>query len=173
MYLSNLALVSLVGFVALAAIAAFRDIRTMTIPNSLILALLACYLCVAAAAGWTREEITTSLIAAAMVLFAGLLLNTLGWLSETGGSAIAKYAAVCCLWLGAPQVLNLLFLSALITAGFALLIVCLPVCLPKGWQNRVSGSKPENSRRYGFGGYAVAAAAVLLLPASPWVSSVI
>ncbi|CUH64899.1 Flp pilus assembly protein, protease CpaA [Thalassovita autumnalis] len=126
MYITGLSLLSLTGFAIIALIVAVRDIRTMVIPNGLTLTLLCGYLLVAAASGWSRDEIAASLIAAAMVLFVGLLLSAMGWLPEPAGSSISKFAAVCSLWLGASQILSFLGLSALIGGLCALLLTGLP-----------------------------------------------
>lgn len=155
MFLSTVSLLSLTGFALLASAVAVRGIRTTSLPAGVTLTLLLTYLLVAAAAGWTRDEITTSLFAAAMVLFIGLMMNAMGWLRTCGGAQFAQFAAVCALWLGAPQVLTFVGLSALITAGLALLWLCL---------NRSSFKIP--------GVFAVSASAVALLPSSPWVMSV-
>ena len=170
MYLSSLSLLSLAGFALLSGAAAVRDIRTTTIPNGVILMLLAGYLLVAAASGWTRDEITNSLIAAAMVFFTGLMLNAMGWLPWQRGTQLVKFAAVCCLWLGAPLAVTLMGLSALIAVTSAILLLCLPQIPAQRTNNQRAW--PDTARRQIPAGFAVAAAAVLLLPASPWVMSV-
>ena len=164
MFLSTLAILSLAGFALLAIFAAVRDIRTMTIPNGLILTLLAGYLVLAAGSGWSREEISTSLLAATIVLFAGLLVYALGFI----GAGDGKYAAVCCLWLGASNTMDFLFLTSVFGAAIAALVLCLPRLGDRLTKNRSPGM-PRHKLSIPYG-VAISAAALVLVPYSPWVS---
>lgn len=176
MYITGLSLLSMAGFALIAMVVAVRDVRTLSLPNGLTLALLVGYLLIAAAAGWSREEISASLITASMVLFVGLMLSAMGWLSEPANSNIAKFAAVCSLWLGAAQTLNFMALSILITACLGLLLVCLPQDARKRGSNTSLSAQPaQQAQMQGVNvplAFAIAAAALLLIPQSPWATSV-
>jgi|TARA_Y100001956_G_scaffold54961_1_gene53899 prepilin peptidase CpaA len=174
MYITGLSLLSLTGFAIIALIVAVRDIRTMVIPNGLTLTLLCGYLLVAAGSGWSRDEIAASLIAATMVLFVGLLLSAMGWLPQPAGSSMSKFAAVCSLWLGASQILSFLGLSALIGGLCALLLIGLPRARRSFPPEQASCQLPQSQtpRARAPVGFALAAAALALLPFSPWVTSV-
>lgn len=166
MFLSTLAILSLAGFAIVAVLAAVRDIRTMTIPNGLILTLLVGYLLLAAGSGWSREEISASLLAATIVLFVGLLAFAMGFI----GAGDGKYAAVCVLWLGAHNTLDFLFLTTVIGAFLALLLLCLPRL---GLQFSSARGLQLVSRRLSIPyGVALSAAALVLMPHSPWVSGI-
>jgi len=166
MYLSGLALFSLAGFAIVTLMAAARDIRTKPIPQGLILTLLGGFLLLAAGSGWSREEIAASLIAATMVLFVGLLLSAMGWAEVNHG----KLAAVFTLWLGAHQTLDFVLLSGLIGLFVALLLACLPRL---GWRAALkTGSRWFADQRGLPVGATLAAAAITLIPYSPWVTSV-
>lgn len=166
MYLSGLALFSLTGFAIVTLMAAARDIRTKPISQGLILTLLGGFLLLAAGSGWSREEIASSLIAASMVLFVGLMLAAMGWAEVNHG----KLAAVFTLWLGAHQTLDFVLLSVLIGVFVTLLLACLPRL------GRRAAAPTQSSwigDRTGLPlGATLAAAAIVLIPHSPWVTSV-
>lgn len=171
MYLSGLALLSLAGFAIVAVLSAVRDIRTKAIPDGLSLTLLVGYLLLAAGAGWSQTEITSSLLGAALVFFAGLLMVSMGWISTD----IAKFAAVCMLWLGAHLALPFLGLTLGLSA-FAFLIV---KTLPR-LQSRLGRRETPTHGSHSLirsqslpVGYVLGATALFLIPQSPWVASVI
>lgn len=78
------------------ALSAASDLLTMTIPNKLVLALLAGYVLVALPVGVPLEEIGFSLLVAMAVLLVGFVFFARGWI----GGGDAKLAAVTTLWLG-------------------------------------------------------------------------
>ena len=154
--------VSLVGFSALAGLTAIWDFKRKTIPNGLVLTLLAGFLLLAPGSGWTQAEITGSLLAGLIVVFVGLTAYALGWASARDG----KYAAVCTLWIGANQAFEFLFLA---TVFGALMTMTLLGANRLGWS-------PLSPEGHGTGprqitvpyGFALSAAALIVLPQSPW-----
>lgn len=78
------------------ALAAAYDLLTMTIPNKLVLALVAGFFIVALPVGMPLEEIGFSLLVAAAVLLVGFVFFARGWI----GGGDAKFAAATALWLG-------------------------------------------------------------------------
>ena len=166
MNISILAMVSLTGFLALSLYAAAHDFRKLSIPNAVILTLLGGYLLLAAGSGWSQEEITSAMLAASIVLFAGFLVYSLGW----SGAGDGKFAAVCTLWIGAAHTLDFLFLTTLIGAGLAVTIVV--VKRLRRSKHATTGPAATPSRIAVPYGLAISLAAFCMLPQSPWLSAV-
>ena len=161
--LSNLlSLMSLAGFTTIAVMAVIWDFKRRSIPNGLVLTLIAGFLLLAPGSGWTQTEITGSLLAGSIVVFVGLTMYALGW----AGAGDGKFAAACTLWIGANQVLDFLFLT---TVFGALLTMTLLGANRLGWSPLSPEAQATGQRQitvpYGF---ALSAAALVLLPKSPW-----
>ncbi len=162
MLTTSLSLLSMTGFTAAAVLAATSDFKRKTIPNGLVLTLLAGFLLLAPGSGWTQAEITGSLLAGSIVVFVGLTIHALGW----AGAGDGKYAAVCTLWVGANQAFEFLFLT---TVFGALMTMTLLGANRLGWSPLSPRGHETGSRQitipYGF---ALSAAALFVIPQSPW-----
>ena len=81
---------------ALVVTAAVSDLMTMTIPNRLVLALVASFAVAAPLSGMDATAVAMHLGAAALVLAVGFARFAPGWI----GGGDAKLAAAIALWLG-------------------------------------------------------------------------
>lgn len=160
----------IVGFPALLAYAAFSDLFTMSISNSISIALVAGFFVVAgflhlpiAAIGW---HIGCGLT----VLAVTFLLFAMGWI----GGGDAKLAAATALWFGFDHLADYGLVAALIGGALTLIILQLrklPMprwAIERGWIARLHES--DNGIPYGI---ALAIAGVLVYPeTSIWVSAI-
>lgn len=114
---ANLALsfVSNAAFALLAAGAAVSDLRSLTIPNTISLAICLLYpawvLSAAQPVDWPG-----ALLVALFVLVAGFLLFARGW----AGAGDVKLLAACALWAGPDLLAQYLFYTALAGGGLSL-----------------------------------------------------
>ena len=118
-----------VFFLTAMVYAAQRDMRTMTIPNGLIVALFLGWSVLSPVAGLDPREMTLSIGAAAMVFFGTVALYTMGWM----GGGDSKLLTVSALWLGAGQVVPFLMATMLAGGALALAVMALrlmPRALP-------------------------------------------
>jgi prepilin peptidase CpaA len=114
----------LFAFPALMAFAAASDLITMTIPNTVSLALIASFAAFALWAGLPPLAIGLHLAAGMTVLVVTFSLFALGWI----GGGDAKFAAATALWLGFGQLTEYLLVASV--AGGALTFA---VILLRGW----------------------------------------
>jgi prepilin peptidase CpaA len=112
------AAVFLYGAILLLVAAALWDAVTMTIPNYLVLAVLALYV-VGLAVNFDLSDILFDLLAAVIIFVVCFVLFALGWL----GGGDAKLAPGAVLWVGYDGFLE--FVVAMTLAGGALSIVLL------------------------------------------------
>lgn len=144
------------------AFAAATDLLTMTIPNRLSVALCGAFLLIAPLAGLSWQDILGHLGAGSLMLFAGILLFSLGWV----GGGDGKLLAVASLWLGfEPMVL---FLSYVAVLGGALAFLILAYrrwpagALPlRHWAARLHAK--DEGMPYGI---AIAAGALAIYPST-------
>jgi prepilin peptidase CpaA len=101
------------------AFAAATDLLTMTIPNRLSLGLAAAFLLIAPLAGLSWPDILSHLAAGSLMLLAGILLFSLGWV----GGGDGKLLAVASLWLGFEPMVMFLGYVAILGGVLALLIL--------------------------------------------------
>ncbi|MEY4696172.1 MAG: hypothetical protein RIT14_600 [Pseudomonadota bacterium] len=152
-------------FSAAMIYAALRDVLTLSIPDGLILMLVAGWLLLAPAAGLTAQAMALSLGAAAMVFFATVAVHALGW---TGGSSM-RLATAATLWLGGEQAGPFLATTLLIGGLAGLVLYTLrSVSLP----GRLAGQAWLVRLQSGPAGVphalAIGLAALLTLPATDW-----
>lgn len=153
----------LLAFPFAMVLAALSDLATMTIPNRLALALALLFLPAALAAGLDPASFALHLLAALLVLAAGILLFARGWI----GGGDAKIAAAAALWLGFPGLVSFLALSALfggfLTLGILVLRAhMLPAFALRPWILRLHD--PREGIPYGV---AIAAGAIAAFPDAP------
>lgn len=147
------------------ALAAATDILTLKIPNTLTLGLAAAFVVVAPLAGLTWAEMASHLGAGALMLLAGILLFSFGWV----GGGDAKLLAVGALWLGFEPLM--LFLAYVAIFGGALAMTLLAYRrFPAGafpllpdWAVRLHAR--DGAMPYGV---AIAAGALVMYPSTGW-----
>lgn len=141
----------------------FRDLTTMTIPNSLVLWMLGAYVVLAPFSGLPAGAIALDAGVALAVLATGFLMFAFGWI----GGGDAKLAAVAVLWLGLETTAPFL-VNAALCGGLLTLVLLSLRRLPTGalsaqWVAPLRAA--EKGVPYGV---ALAAAALLVLPQSHW-----
>lgn len=152
-----------------AAYAATSDIMTMTIPNRLMVALIAAFIVVVPVAGLDLQTVLLHLGAGTVVLACGFVLFSFGWI----GGGDAKFAAVVALWLGWSHTLEFVVTSALFGGLLTLAILALrrnllpAFALRQSWLSRLHD--PKAGVPYGV---ALAAAALVIYPHTVWVQMV-
>lgn len=101
------------------AFAAATDLLTMTIPNRLSVALCAAFLLIAPLAGLSWQDLLSHLAAGSLMLLAGIVLFSLGWM----GGGDGKLLAVASLWLGFEPMTQFLVYVVVLGGALALLIL--------------------------------------------------
>ncbi|CUH63675.1 Flp pilus assembly protein, protease CpaA [Thalassovita gelatinovora] len=165
----DLSLLSVSGFITAILFAAFWDFKRKTIPNGLILTLLAGFMILAPGSGWSQADISGSLLVGSIVVFVGLTAFALGW----AGAGDGKYAAVCSIWVGAQNALDFLFVTTVFGAFFTLTMLG---ANRFGWSPlspaiRETGAGTVTRQVTVPYGFAISAAALFVLPRTPWVSA--
>ncbi len=139
------------------AAAALSDLRRRTIPNGLVLALVAAFALLVPLAGLTPAALALHGAAGAAMLAGGFLLFAAGII----GAGDAKLAAATALWLGWPALPAFLLLLLLASGALALATLL---------RRRPAGA-PALAEPTGLPlALAIAAAGLALLPASIWAS---
>jgi prepilin peptidase CpaA len=160
-------LARLLLFPALMAFAAASDLFTMTISNRVSLALVACFLGLAAASGMGPTDILTHLGAGATVLVAAFACFAMGWV----GGGDAKIAAAAALWFGFAHLMEYLLYASIF--GGALTVILMQF---RQWPYSLAGQPwllrlhaKESGIPYGI---ALAIGALMIYPETDWVKSV-
>lgn len=154
-----LALLACGVFVAALVHAAATDLKYGVIRNWLVAALAILWAPLALAVGFSGDQMTATLLAAALVFLLGFGCFAAGWM----GGGDVKLAAAAVLWLGAEQAIGFLLLTAILGAGLAwpLLII------GRRRANPPAPAISATTREVPYGP-ALALAGIALLPASPW-----
>lgn len=147
------------------ALAAGYDLLTMTIPNRLVLALLAAFAIAAPLSGMALATFGIHLVAAFVVLTIAFGCFAMGWI----GGGDAKLAAVIMLWLGVEAGLAFLIYASLFGGALTVAILLFrrqawPAFVDQAWVQRLHDSK--SGVPYGV---ALAAAALVVYPKTFWV----
>lgn len=152
-------------FPAGMAFAAASDLITMTIPNRLILGLLAAFVVAAPILGMDLTTFGLHLAAGGAVLAIAFICFAFGWV----GGGDAKLAAVAALWIGlegaVPFVVYASIFGGVLTLGLLTFRSrLLPAfALRQAWVQRLHD--PKVGVPYGI---ALAAAALLVYPQTAW-----
>ena len=147
------------------ALAGSMDLVTMTIPNRISLFLLASFLALAPFVGLTPEQFGIHLAAGAAMLGIGIFMFARGWI----GGGDAKIFAAAALWFGFDHLGEFALLSAVAGGVLTLsLLIFRMVPLPRlaidqAWIVRLH--HPRTGVPYGI---AMAAAALMVYPSTPW-----
>jgi prepilin peptidase CpaA len=147
------------------AFAAATDLLTMKIPNVLTLGFAAAFFVVAPVAGLNWSEMLSHLGAGSLILLAGIVLFSLGWV----GGGDAKLLAAGALWLGFEPLVPFLAYVAIFGGALALALLAyrrvpagaVPV-LPN-WALRLHAKDGEMPY-----GVAIAAGALIVYPSTGW-----
>jgi len=162
--MSPISMFALVIFPLLMAFAAFSDLFTMRISNTLVLALVAGFFVLALFVGLPLSEIGIHVACAAVVLVVAFSFFAFGWI----GGGDAKLIAATTLWLGLGVLLPYLIYASLLGGALTLLLLAarrypLPDQLRAiKWIDRLHDSK--TGVPYGI---ALAIAGVLVYAESP------
>jgi prepilin peptidase CpaA len=160
--------IRLLLFPAMMAFAASSDLFTMTISNRVSLILVASFFVLALMWGMPAAEIGTHAAAAFAVLIVSFTFFACGWI----GGGDAKLAAATALWLGFDQLLNYVVFASLFGGILTLVIIRfrlmpLPGALAnQEWAKRLH--RMDGGVPYGI---ALALAALLIYPDTPWMKS--
>jgi len=150
-------------FPALMAFAAASDLLTMTIPNRLVLGLVAAFFVVALVAGLPLEAMGWHVGAGALVLAVTFSMFAAGWI----GGGDAKLAAATVLWLGFELTLPYLVYAGLLGGVLTLSLLAVRRYALPGALMRVTWIERLHDRKTGVPyGIALAAAALLVYPQS-------
>lgn len=142
------------------------DLRTMRIPNSLVLLLFAGYFVAIPLVPLTLPNVAWSVAAAAAVFALGFVGFSFSWI----GGGDVKLLSVATLWLGAGNAAPFIFYTSLFGAVLTIVILifrCLS--LPAAWQ-RWDWIARLHRRDSGVPyGVAIAAAGITVYARTPWV----
>ena len=150
------------------AFAAATDLFTMTVPNRIVLVLIAGFFILAPMVGLGWQDIALHVALAAAALVVTFALFSKGWI----GGGDAKLFAATCLWLGPSLMLAYGVNAALLGGALTLLLVfvrsmALPATLlSQGWIVRLHS--PKEGVPYGI---ALAAAGLLVYPETPFMAA--
>ncbi len=162
-------LIRLLLFPGLMAFAAASDLLTMTISNRVSLILMGGFFALALMSGMSAAELAWHIGAGAAVLVVAFGCFACGWI----GGGDAKLAAATALWIGFGYLLNYLLYASLLGGALTLLLVQFRLVPLPGllagqfWAQRLhrqGGDVPY--------GIALAAAALLIYPDTPWMRAI-
>jgi prepilin peptidase CpaA len=162
-------LVRLILFPTIMAFAASSDLLTMTISNRVSIVLVGGFFALALMTGMGMVEVLSHTGAAAVVLVVSFGFFTRGWI----GGGDAKLAAATAMWLGFGYLMNYLVYASLLGGALTLLLIefrllPLPGLLAgQYWAQRLH--RQDGDVPYGI---ALAAAALLVYPDTPWMKAV-
>ena len=158
-------LVRLTLFPTLMAFAASSDLLTMTISNRVSIVLVAGFFALAMMSGMGMAEVLSHVGAGAVVLVVSFGFFARGWI----GGGDAKLAAATAMWLGFGYLMNYLVYASLLGGALTFLLmefrlVPLPGLLAgQFWAQRLH--RQGGDIPYGI---ALAGAALLIYPDTPW-----
>jgi prepilin peptidase CpaA len=161
---------ALAFFPVMMVFAGIMDIMSMKIRNRLVLGIIVGYAVLAPLAGFTLHEMGLNLALAAAVFLVGFSLFSMGWI----GGGDAKLATATVLWLGAAHVLPYLVYTALIGGVLTLAVLAFRrVKLPTGWQSPEWVERLHSPQAGVPYGAAMAPAALLVFPHTPWMAAIL
>ena len=160
-------LLILTVFPGAMALAAATDLFTMTVPNRLALALVACFFVVAPLAGLGWSDIGLHVALALAALGVTFVFFSFGWI----GGGDAKLFAATCLWLGPEAILTYAVYAALIGGVLTLALLywrAMPLPAPLASQNWLMRlHRPNEGVPYAI---ALAASGLLVYPHTPFMA---
>ncbi|HZD89809.1 MAG TPA: prepilin peptidase [Pseudolabrys sp.] len=157
--------IRLLLFPALMAFAASSDLFTMTISNRLSLALTAAFFLLAPVTGMTLPVMGMHVAAAALVLTVTFIFFSRGWI----GGGDAKLAAATALWFGFGHLLDYLIYASMLGGALTLILLQFRNLSLPGFLARQPWIERLHDARAGVPyGIALAAAALIVYPNTPW-----
>jgi len=148
--------------------AGIGDLRTMRIPNRLVLLLLAGYLAAIPLVPLSLPNVAWSVAAAAAVFVLGFVGFSLGWM----GGGDVKLLTAATLWLGAGNLAPFIFYTSIFGAVLTIIILLFrSVSLPTAWQKSEWIARLHQRDAGVPYGVAIAAAASLVYLRTPWVAA--
>lgn len=161
---------ALAFFPGVMVFAALMDFMTMKIRNRLVIVIALAYAVLAPLAGFGLQEMALSLAIAAGVLLAGFVFFSMGWI----GGGDAKLAAATMLWLGADHILAYVLYTALLGGVLTLAILGFRrMKLPARWHGIEWLARLHSPGAGVPYGAAMAPAALLVFPHTPWVAAIL
>lgn len=161
-------ILALLFYPALMIHAGIGDLRTMRIPNWLVLLLLAGYLVAIPLVPLSPPNVGWSVAAAAIVFALGLFGFSFGWM----GGGDVKLMTVATLWLGAGNAAPFIFYTSIFGAILTIMILLFrSASLPAAWQRQDWISRLHRRDGGVPYGVAIAAAGVLVYLRTPWVAA--
>jgi len=160
--------VTLLLFPATMAFAASSDLLTMTISNRVTLTLFVAFFPLAYFSGMNEHDLISHIGAGFAVLAVTFVFFARGWI----GGGDAKLAAVTALWFGFDQLLTYALYASLLGGVLTIAMIrfrLLPLPKPlagQAWLQRLH--QLDGGVPYGI---ALAAAALLIYPDTPWMKS--
>ncbi len=152
-------------FPAMMAFAASSDLLTMTISNRISIILIAGFFLLAFLIGMSPGDVLSHLAAGFVVLVVAFVFFACGWI----GGGDAKLAAATALWLGFEYLPAYLIYASLLGGLLTLMIIRfrgspIPMALAgQEWAERLH--RANAGIPYGI---ALAAAALMIYPETPW-----
>ena len=152
-------------FPAMMVFAASSDLFTMTISNRIAIILVVGFFGLALVSGMSVHDVVSHVGAAFAVLAVTFVFFARGWI----GGGDAKLAAATALWLGFDHLMPYLLYASLFGGVLTLIMIRfrlmpLPAVLAEQeWVKRLH--RPDGGVPYGI---ALAAAALLVYPDTPW-----
>jgi prepilin peptidase CpaA len=160
----------LVLFPAMMAIAASSDLLTMTISNRVSATLIVGFFVFALVIGMSGSTMLWHVGAGGVVLALAFTCFSMGWI----GGGDAKLAAATALWFGFDHLLPYLFYASLLGGALTLLLLGFrampmpPLLASQPWVQRLHHHR--SGVPYGI---ALAAAALLVYPDTPWMQGTV
>lgn len=159
----------LVVFPLLVAYAAVTDFLTMTIANRVSILLIVFFAVLAPAIGLGLGAIGLHLAAGFLVFAAGYFCFAMGWM----GGGDVKFGAAVALWLGWSNLAEFAILFSLFGGGLTLLILVVSKYLEPLPILQVGFLAQFGERKTVPYGIALAAAALVVYPASPFMRALL
>jgi prepilin peptidase CpaA len=160
--------VKILFFPSLMAFAASSDFLTMTISNRVSLLLAAGFCGLALATGMPLEDIGFHVLAGAVVLIAGFLCFTKGWI----GGGDAKLAAATSLWFGFAHLYDFVLFASVLGGILTLLLLTFRSWPLPPWFGRIECVERLHDKDCGVPyGIALAAAGLLIYPYTVWMNA--
>lgn len=161
-------ILALLFYPAVMIHAGIGDLRTMRIPNRLVLLLFVGYLATIPLVPLPLPNVASSVAAATAVFALGFAGFSFGWM----GGGDVKLLTVATLWLGAGNVAPFIFYTSVFGAILTIIILIFrSVSLPPAWR-KWNWILRLHQRDAGVPyGVAIAAAGVIVYMRTPWVAA--
>jgi prepilin peptidase CpaA len=160
--------IRLMLFPAMMAFAASSDLLSMTISNRVSLTLVGGFFVLALLGGMSTADILLHVSAAGVVLVMAFACFAYGWI----GGGDAKLAAATALWMGFDHLLPYLVYASLLGGALTLALLQFRMAPLPCWLASRSWAQRLHDRDGGVPyGIALAAAALVVYPDTPWMAA--